>query len=548
MILAICLDTVYNKQHNNIVGTQVYIQRINRKQNGKTYTSIILARSYRENGKQKRETVAVLTKWPKHLVTALEAGLKNKQLANLQNFQYTQGKSFGGVFVMNEICKRLGITHALTRTSYGNTTLLQIMARILNNCSQRAIGNWATLNAVEEVLKMPIPTLDECYANLSLLKTKQQHIENKIYKFQHPNNQPLNIYLYDVTSSYFEGQKNELSAFGYNRDGKKGKKQVVIGLLCDTTGDPISVEVFKGNTNDLQTFSSQLQKVQQRFNLNQVIMVGDKGMIKKAQINDILENNFSYITTITKGQMHSLVKKGVFQLDMFEDKLIDIQDGHDRYIIRRNSVRQQEIAANRQQRMAVIEDMISKANNYLLKHPRAKTMTQIKRLEEKIQRFKFAKVFSLKTVDRTITLYTNTEELAKKANLDGCYAMKTNVDKKVASTSAIHDRYKDLAHVEYAFKNIKTEQLQVRPIYLRKEDRTRAHVFLCSLAYKVIKYLRDSCKSLDLTLDEILNNLKAINYIIYEVNGIEIKQLPKKLSSQQAMILKTLNMQLPKIL
>jgi len=93
------------------------------------------------------------------------------------------------------------------------------------------------------------------------LKTKQQHIENKIYKFQHPNNQPLNIYLYDVTSSYFEGQKNELSAFGYNRDGKKGKKQIVIGLLCDTTGDPISVEVFKGNTNDLQTFHHNYKKV-----------------------------------------------------------------------------------------------------------------------------------------------------------------------------------------------------------------------------------------------------------------------------------------------
>ncbi|MCF6312029.1 MAG: hypothetical protein L3J39_06220, partial [Verrucomicrobiales bacterium] len=194
----------------------MYIQRINRKQNGKTYTSIILARSYRENGKQKRQTVAVLTKWPKNLVVALEAGLKNKQITDFKDFQYTQGKSFGGIYVMNEICKKLGIHNALARTAYGKTTLLQIIARILNNGSQRAIGNWAKLNAVQEVLKMPIPTLDECYANLSLLETKQQHIENKIYKFQHKENKPINIYLYDVTSSYFEGQKNELSAFGYN--------------------------------------------------------------------------------------------------------------------------------------------------------------------------------------------------------------------------------------------------------------------------------------------------------------------------------------------
>ena len=273
----------------------MYIQRINRKQNGKVYTSIILARSYRENGKQKRETVAVLTKWPKHLIAALEAGLKNKQMTDFKDFVYTQGKSFGGIFVMNELCKRLGIHHALARTAYGKITLLQIIARILNNGSQRAIEGWAKLNAVQEVLQMQIPTLDECYANLSLLETKQEHIENKIFKFQHKENKPTNIYLYDVTSSYFEGQKNELSAYGYNRDGKKGKKQIVIGLLCDETGDPISVEVFKGNTNDLQTFSSQLQKVKQRFNIKDVVMVGDKGMIKKVQITDILKDGFSYI-------------------------------------------------------------------------------------------------------------------------------------------------------------------------------------------------------------------------------------------------------------
>jgi transposase len=275
----------------------VYIQRINRKQNGKIYTSIILAKSYRENGKQKRETLAVLTKWPKHLIALLEAGIKNNQ-TDLKDFQYTQGKSYGGIYVMNEICKRLGINNALARTTYGKTTILQIIARILNNGSQRAIAGWAQLNAVEEVLKMQTPTLDECYTNLSLLETKQKHIENKIYKFQHQENKAINIYLYDVTSSYFEGHKNELAAFGYNRDGKKGKKQIVIGLLCDETGDPISVEVFKGNTNDLQTFSSQLQKVQQRFNIKQVIMVGDKGMIKKPK-----SKTLSKVTLATSPQL-----------------------------------------------------------------------------------------------------------------------------------------------------------------------------------------------------------------------------------------------------
>lgn len=524
----------------------MYIQRINRKQNGKISTSTILTRSYRENGKQKRETIAVLTKWPKHLVVAIEAALKNKTATDFKEFEFEQGKSYGALYVMNEISKRLGINNALNRTNYGKTTLLQIMARILNNGSQRAIGNWAKLNAVEEILNMKIPTLDECYGNLSILKDRQKHIENKIYKFQHQDNKPVNIYLYDVTSSYFEGQKNELSAFGYNRDGKKGKKQIVIGLLCDDTGDPISVEVFKGNTNDLQTFSSQLEKVKHRFNVQQVIMVGDKGMIKKVQIDDIIENGFNYITTITKGQIQTLIRNGVFQLEMFEDKIVDIQDGQDRYVIRCNHVRKDEIAFNRGQRIDAIKQTIEASNLYLSEHPRAKASTQISMITVKLKRLKLSKAFNVSVDDNNaVHLNIDNEELTKLAQLDGCYAMKTNLSSQTVKPKIIHDRYKDLAHVEYAFKNIKTEQLHVRPIHLRREDRTRAHVFICSLAYKVIKYLREKCSHLSYTLNEVIDNLKAIHFIIYDVNGVAVKLLPRKLNQAQQEILDALNLKLP---
>ena len=528
----------------------MYIQRINRKQNGKVYTSIILTRSYRENGKQKRETLAVLTKWPEHLIAAIEAGLKNKTATDFKDFQFEQGKSFGAIYVMNEICRRLGIHNALNRTSYGKITLLQIMARILNNGSQRAIGNWAKINAIEELLNMKVPTLDECYNNLSVLENRQQHIENKIYKFQHKDNKPINIYLYDVTSSYFEGQKNKLSAFGYNRDGKKGKKQIVIGLLCDETGDPISVEVFKGNTNDLKTFSSQLKKVKQRFNIQQVVMVGDKGMIKKAQIDDITNNGFNYITTITKGQIMSLIRKGTFQLEMFEDKIVDIQDAQDRYVIRCNPVRKNEIGFNRDQRIATIKQVIDVSNQYLSEHPRAKSQVQLKKITEKIKNFKLSKALSVSSDhdDSAVILTINNEALDMLGSLDGCYAMKTNLGKQTLKAKVIHDRYKDLAQVEYAFKNIKTEQLHVRPIYLRREDRTRAHVFVCSLAYKAIKYLREKCSDLNYTLNEIIDNLKAIHFIIYDVNGVEIKRLPSKLNHIQQEILDVLDMKLPSTL
>ena len=334
------------------------------------------------------------------------------------------------------------------------------------------------------------------------------------------------------------------------RGRKKGKKQIVIGLLCDETGDPISVEVFKGNTNDLKTFSSQLKKVKQRFNIQQVVMVGDKGMIKKAQIDDITNNGFNYITTITKGQIMSLIRKGTFQLEMFEDKIVDIQDAQDRYVIRCNPVRKNEIGFNRDQRIATIKQVIDVSNQYLSEHPRAKSQVQLKKITEKIKNFKLSKALSVSSDhdDSAVILTINNEALDMLGSLDGCYAMKTNLGKQTLKAKVIHDRYKDLAQVEYAFKNIKTEQLHVRPIYLRREDRTRAHVFVCSLAYKVIKYLREKCSDLNYTLNEIIDNLKAIHFIIYDVNGVEIKRLPSKLNHIQQEILDVLDMKLPSTL
>ena len=526
----------------------MYIQRINRKQNGKVYTSIVLYRSYRENGKQKRETIVTLTKWPKRIVGALEYALKNEKASHITDFQFSQGKSFGGVYVLLELCKKIGINHALGRGKHLKTSLLQIIARVLNQGSQRSIIAWSDLNAIEEVLAIPTPTMDNLYNNLDYLAKSQKRIENKLFKVTNKPQRANNIYLYDVTSSYLEGEHNELAEYGYNRDKKKGKKQIVIGLLCDEEGNAISTQVFKGNTSDVSTFADQLHKVKTRFNCENVVMVGDKGMIKSAQIDSIEANGFKYITSISKLQIKTLAKRGAIQFGLFDEELVEIQDGKNRYILRRNPVRQKETADTRKEKMNVIKRLCDNARSYLKAHPRAKAETQLKRIAEKIKNLKLSKIMSISENENCIELKIDEKNLAEVELLDGCYAIKTNIEKETASASTVHQRYKDLAKVESAFKNIKTECLEVRPIFLRKEERTKAHVFICMLAYNLVRHIRQKTSKLNITLADVLDNLKAISYIIYDVKGFDIQQLPSKLSEKQYSILKALDIQLPKTL
>jgi transposase len=187
---------------------------------------------------------------------------------------------------------------------------------------------------------------DHLYENLSWLADNQEKIEKRLFTFRRGQSTP-ELFLYDVTSSYLEGDQNELADWGYNRDKKRGKKQIVIGLLCDEQGEPVSVEVFTGNTADLQTFGAQVQKVAERFGCRRVTIVGDRGMIKSAQIQDLKSVGFHYITAITKAQIRSLIKTGVFQLELFDDQLCEIQDGGVRYVLRRNPVRATEMAVSR---------------------------------------------------------------------------------------------------------------------------------------------------------------------------------------------------------
>lgn len=355
---------------------------------GKIYRSILLRESFRENGKVKKRTIANLTRCSESEINAIELALKHKhdlsELGSLfDSVSIKEGKSVGGVWVVYQIAKKLGIVDVLGNSQNGKLALWQVLARVLEQGSRLSAVRLGETYALASVISLKKGfTEDKLYRNLSWLANNQTKIEDKLFV---KNNSNSTLFLYDVTSSYLEGTENDLSHWGYNRDGKKGKKQIVVGLLADSEGNPVSTEVFTGNTNDLATFHSQIEKAKDRFGCKQVTFVGDRGMIKSGQIKDLAKHGFHYITSLTKKQIESLIKKKVIQYELFDNTVCEIAEDSIRYIFRRNPVRAKEIQENRKGKKCSIERLAEKQNKYLREHCKAKEATSLKCVMEKIK-------------------------------------------------------------------------------------------------------------------------------------------------------------------
>ena len=468
----------------------------------KTYTRVLLRHSYRQDGRILKKTIANLSNCTEEEIRAIKFALENKN--NIKNCspnnQLIKGKSIGSVFVLNEIANKIGIKKTLGKDRNSFLALWQIIARIIAQGSRLSATRLAAQTAACDILNLESFNENDLYRNLDWIGDKQEEIEKKL--FQSKSN--INLFLYDVTSSYFEGDQNELAAYGYNRDGKKGKKQIVIGLLTDELGEPISIEVFKGNTSDSTTFPKQIEKVKQKFGVKDIVFVGDRGMIKKTEnIADL-----TYITAITKPQIETLLQENIIQMELFDKDVIEIKDGEIRYILRRNPHRALEMSLSRESKIESIKKIIKEKNEYLLNHPNAKTETGIKLIMEKIKKLKLDSFVELKNNDRKLYLEINRNKLEKISKLDGCYVIKTNLFD--LSAKIIHERYKDLTFVEHGFRTIKTAHLETRPYYVRKEKRTKAHVFIVMLAYKLIRYLKEKWKDLEITVEEGISELSSI--------------------------------------
>ncbi len=524
----------------------MFIQRTQRKTKDKVYHSVVLMENYREGEKVKHRTITTLTKWPKHIVDDLEKLLKGNSITSIEDMELSNGKSFGALEIVRQVAKRLGIEQALGNSRQAKLAMVQIAGRIIAQQSRNYIANeWVQNQDIEGVFKVSNFNEDSLYANLDWLTENQQQIEKKIFKHRYTTTKVKEIFLYDVTSSYFEGTKNELAKFGYNRDKKKGKMQIVVGLMLDSYGYPLTIEVFEGNTSDTKTVTSQLKKLKETFGIERVIFVGDKGMIKSSQIDEIISDHYKwdYLTTITKGQIKTLINKGVLQLSLFEDEIIEvIGENNERYILRKNKYRAHEIFLNREDRINKAIEFIHRKTMYLSEHPMATIEVSMKKIDEKISQLKLKNIITVKLNERVFIPSINQQEVKKQGELDGCYVVKTSVPKADLSTQVAHDRYKDLGLVEYAFRTMKTTMEELRPIFVRKEDRTRGHVFVVMLAYMITKYISDQISHLDYTRKFAIESLDKIQYVEYIFKGQKINIRPTNLPAHTQKILQALNM------
>jgi len=507
---------------------------------GKTHVRYLLRESFRQNGKVRHRTILNLTPYGEEAALAIQYALKHRrELAQtakrLPGATVRQGLSVAAVWLLFQLAGELGIVKALGETREGKLALWQVFARAIGQGSRLSAVRLASEHAACDVLDLDSFNEDDLYENLDWLTANQSKIEQRLFKklaskrqsAQKEKGQSVKkdqsgcrssetIFLYDVTSSYFEGEHNELAAFGYNRDGKKGKRQVVAGLLCDEDGVPLSVELFRGNTQDPKTMGPQVRKAAERFGAEHVVFVGDRGMIKGPQMKALGDAGFHYITAITKPQIERLLAQGEIQMELFDETLNEVisHDGR-RYILRRNPLRAEEMAASREDKRASVQRLAEKQNTYLAEHPRASVEVASRKVAEKIERLRLGGWLSIAAeprnpAGRRVVLREDTEALSEASKFDGCYCLTTDLTAKQASKETVHDRYKDLAQVERAFRTSKTGHLELRPIYVRLESRTRGHALVVMLAYRLVMELARRWRELEVTVEEGLHSLATL--------------------------------------
>lgn len=520
---------------------------------GKIYKGAVLLReSYREDGKVRNRTIANLSDCKREEIEAIRLALKHKGdltvLGSKQDVELKEGPSVGAAWAVYSVARELGIERALGTGREGKLALWQVMARVIEQGSRLSATRLARTTAACDILGLR-EGFDEngLYENLSWLCENQEKIEQKLLRMRRKGVAP-ELFLYDVTSSYLEGENNALGDWGYNRDKKRGKKQLVVGLLCDEEGDPISVQVFRGNTNDVKTFIDQVNKASERYGCKRVTFVGDRGMIKSEQIAELKKAGFNYITAITKPQIRKLINEGTLQLHLFEEKLCEVITDGVRYVLRRNPARADEMKLNRIKKLESVEKKAAKLNAELEEKPRASVEKRQEELKNKIIKLNLEAWVKAESQGRRLNLVIDEKALALQSELDGCYAIKTDLPTVAVSFETVHDRYKDLSKVEQAFRTSKTGMLEMRPWFVRSENSTRGHAMVVMLAYLIVKRLREDWSKLDTTVEEGLRQLSSLSSMeIVIKGGVGIHQIPAPREAS-AKLLDAAMVKLPKAL
>ena len=464
--------------------------------------AILLRESYRVDGKVKKRTLLNLSDWPRNVVDGLRALLKGGSVMPSGDDGITIRRSLphGHVAAVLGTLRSIGLDQLLGRAGNRCRDLVvaMIVARLIAPVSKlataKALDPATAASSLGSVLGLGEVDEDELYVALDWLLERQPQIEDALAR-RHLSNGTL--VLYDVSSSYLEGRCCPLAQLGYSRDRKRGKLQIVYGLLCAPDGCPVAIAVFEGSTGDPMTLAAQIDKVKGRFNLTHVVLVGDRGMITQARINeDIKPAKLDWITALRAPAIKALLDAGAFQLSLFDERDLASVTSADypgeRLIVCRNPElagarrrKREDLLAATERELAAIEKAVRRTREPL----RGQAEIALK-VGAVINKYKVAKHFALTITDSEFAFARKTGAILDEERLDGIYVIRTSLTAKALDDSASVRAYKSLAQVERAIRSIKTVDLQVRPIFHWAAPRVCAHVCLCMLAYYVEWHMR----------------------------------------------------------
>jgi transposase len=538
----------------------MFIEELKKSQGAKTYKSVLIRESYRENGKVKHRTISNITKLPPEHIKALKKSLKGEKgdfkLSDLKNGATYE---YGGTYALKELARRIGLERMIcsTKTQWRSDVMAMIIGRVLWQGSKLNLVNQYMDTALWELSGHDFgirPDVEKhCYAPMDELLERKARIERKLAK-KHLTDGC--VVLYDITNTWFEGEyaRSEKVVYGKGKGGKVGYKQIALGVLTNKDGCPVGVDIFKGSVSDQTTVLDQVKKLSRKYGIKEAVFTGDRGMLTAKRVEEISETDFKIITALTHAEMKTLIEKEDIQKDLFDEKNITEiipSDGNTRYALCKNDKEMRKERETRDSLIEKVESLLGKKASVARRREPQKVAAGVGRIFEK---YKIEKFFDW-TVDEVGGLSWNlkTEKIGTEKELDGCYVIKTTASTSTMTKEEYVAGYRGLQKVEQAFRNMKTVMLELRPVYHKNDDRIEAHIFIVMLAYYLqwhaIERLKplfesDGCgKERRWTFETAIGRLKSIRKIENLIDGIVVKRNISEPDEEQAKILNLLGVE-----
>src|SRR5713226_2531391 len=476
-------------------GRGVHVVTTRREHKGRVYEAHLLRRTYREGGKVKNETLANLSRLPRETIELVRRSLRGEQfLATVDGFEVCRSLPHGHVAAVLAIARRLELARLLDRqrSPERSRVLALVVQQLLRPGSKLACTRALGQSTLAEELAVEGVDADQLYAALDRLGERQERIERRLARRHLGEGAHV---LYDVSSSYFEGRTCPLLALGYSRDRRRGTLQIIYGLLCDREGRPVAIEVFPGGLHDDKTLPAQIAKLRARFGFTTLVLIVDRGMTTKANLETLAAaEGIGWITALKAPQVKKLVKEGSLQLSLFDEhNLAEIASADypgERLVVCRNPLVAAERARKRDNLLQATEAALAPIKQRVDAGTLVEAAAIALAVGQVINQRKVKKHFQLEIADNSFAYSRKQEQIAEEAALDGFYVLRTNLADDTLAAPDVVRSYKQLAHAEQAFRTLKSPELEIRPIRHRRADRVRAHAFLCLLAYYLEWHLR----------------------------------------------------------